>query len=260
MIERKNPRKARIGIFAVGHATYGGQFEGLLSNLLGYHETLCEKVKENEVEVVDFGMVDSSEKAYAALKEMKAADLDVLFCNMVTYATSSVFAPIMRDAEIPVVLVALQPRDALDYTKASTFMQLENDNICSVPEFTGVAIRLGKRVSDVIIGSLYGDAEAEAAISEWCDIAKVLHDLRGARIGLLGHTMEAMYDMHADPTSLSAAFGLHVPLLEIEDVVEEYNRVTEEEIEEKIRNANVEMELESDEDPLDGADFDIDLG
>lgn len=243
MIERKNPRKARIGIFAVGHATYWGQFEGLLSNLLGYHETLCEKVKENEVEVVDFGMVDSSEKAYAALKEMKAADLDVLFCNMVTYATSSVFAPIMRDAEIPVVLVALQPRDALDYTKASTFMQLENDNICSVPEFTGVAIRLGKRVSDVIIGSLYGDAEAEAAISEWCDIAKVLHDLRGARIGLLGHTMEAMYDMHADPTSLSAAFGLHVPLLEIEDVVEEYNRVTEEEIQEKIRVIDAEFDM-----------------
>ena len=243
MIERTYKRTARVATFCVGHATYWGQFEGLLQNLLDYHAVLCDKVKENEVEVFDFGMVDSSEKAYAALKEMKAADLDVLFCNMVTYATSSVFAPIMRDAGIPVVLVALQPRDALDYTKASTFMQLENDNICSVPEFTGVAIRLGKRVSDVIIGSLYGDEEAEAAISEWCDIAKVLHDVRGARIGLLGHTMEAMYDMHADPTSFSAAFGLHVPLLEIEDVVAEYNAVTEEEIREKISVIDREFDM-----------------
>ena len=41
--------------------------------------------------------------------------------------------------------------------------------------------------------------------------------------------------------------------------LEEHPDITAE-IEEKIRNANVEMELESDEDPLDGADFDIDLG
>jgi L-arabinose isomerase len=78
-----------------------------------------------------------------------AANVDILFCNMVTYATSSVFAPIVKEINKPMVLIALQPRAALDYNKANTFMQLENDNICSVPEFIGVAIRLGKKVNDV---------------------------------------------------------------------------------------------------------------
>ncbi len=105
---------------------------------------------------------------------------------------SSVFAPIVRDMNIPMVLVALQPLEKLDYTKANTFMQLENDNICSVPEFTGVAVRLGKKVDDVIIGTLYNDAEAQKEVTEWCEIAKVLHSLKGARIGLMGHTMEAL--------------------------------------------------------------------
>ena len=49
-------------------------------------------------------------------------------------------------------------------------------------------------------------------------------------MGLMGHVLEAMYDMHADPTAISSAFGVHVPLLEIEDVVEVYESVTEEEI------------------------------
>lgn len=49
----------------------------------------------------------------------------------------------------------------------------------------------------------------------------------------MGHVLEAMYDMHADPTAISAAFGVHVPLLEIEDVVRLYDTVTEEEIKEK---------------------------
>ena len=251
MIERKRERTAKIGIFGVAHSTYNTQFEGLYDNLLAYHADLCRMVRDNEVEVVDFGLIDSSEKAYEALSQIEGSGVDILFCNMITYATSSVFAPIIRGTNKPIVLVALQPRRSLDYTKASTFMQLENDNICSVPEFTGVAIRMGKKVSDVIIGTLYDDAEAEAEIREWCDVAKVLHSLRGARIGLMGHVLEAMYDMHADPTAISAAFGVHVPLLEIDDVVELYNDVKEEEIAEKCRVIDNEFDMpEPKSDPI----------
>ena len=243
MIERKHKRTARIGIFAVAHAVYWEQFEGLYDNIMKYHHDLVDKVGANDVEVIDFGMVDSSMKAYETVKKIKAASLDLLMCNMVTYATSSVFAPIVRDSYVPMILVALQPLRRLDYSKASTFMQLENDNICSVPEFTGVAKRLGKKVYDVVIGTLYGDSEADAEIAEWCEIAKVLHDLSGARMGLMGHTMEAMYDMHADPTAISAAFGVHVPLLEVDDMVEVYQAVTEEEIQKKIAVIDEEFEM-----------------
>lgn len=243
MIERKQKRTARIGIFAVAHAVYWEQFAGLYDNIMKYHHDLVDKVDANDVEVIDFGMVDSSMKAYETVKKIKAASLDLLMCNMVTYATSSVFAPIVRDSYVPMILVALQPLSRLDYTKASTFMQLENDNICSVPEFTGVAKRLGRKVYDVVIGTLYGDSEADAEIAEWCEIAKVLHDLSGARMGLMGHTMEAMYDMHADPTAISAAFGVHVPLLEVDDMVEVYQAVTEEEIQKKIAVIDEEFEM-----------------
>lgn len=233
MINRLKKRSARVGVFAVAHATYFSQFEGLYENLIKYHGDFQQILNQNEVEVIDFGMIDTSEKAYEAVNQILGASIDVLFCNMITYATSSVFAPIVRAVNVPIVLVALQPRKGLDYTQANTFMQLENDNICSVPEFTGVAIRMGRQVSDVIIGHLYDDADALAEVARWCDIAKVLHDLRGARIGLMGHVLEAMYDMHADPTAISAAFGLHVPLLEIEDVIRLYDTVTEDEIAQK---------------------------
>ena len=58
----------------------------------------------------------------------------------------------------------------------------------------------------------------------------MLHDLRGARFGLMGHVLEAMYDMHADPTAISKTFGVHVPLLEVDDVLAVYETITEEEI------------------------------
>lgn len=243
MIERKAQRIGKIGIFAVGHGVYWDQFPGLLDNLMNHHRFLTEKLKANGVEVVDFGMIDTNEKGYAAVRCINSAGVDLLMCNMVTYATSSVFAPILRQATAPMILVALQPLKGLDYTKASTFMQLENDNICSVPEFMGVANRFGKKICDVVIGTLYDDNEADRELAQWCDIAKVLHSLKGARIGLMGHTLEAMYDMHADPTAVSAAFDLHVPLLEIDDVLDVYATVTEEEIQAKIAVIDREFDM-----------------
>lgn len=244
MIERKKKRTCRIGIFAVAHAVYWEQFPGLYESLMGYYALACGKVRSNDVELVDFGMVDSSEKAFETAPKMLGADLDLVFCDMVTYATSSVFAPILQAlGKIPVVLLALQPRRAMDYGKACTFMQLENDSICAVPEFTCVAQRFHKPVNDVILGTLEGDAQADGQIAEWCDIAKVLRGLRGARLGLMGRVLEAMYDMHADPTAIAAAFGVHVPLIEIDDLLQAYEEVTSAEVADKTALIRAEFDM-----------------
>lgn len=243
MIQRKAKRTARIGVFAVVHEIYFKQFDGLRESLGGYHNDFLKIVKSNNVDVIDFGFVGSNIKAYEVAEEIKKQNIDLLICNMITYATSSVFAPILLNCDTPMILAALQPLSKLDYTKANTFMQLENDNICAVPEFMGVANRLGRKIHDVIIGTLYNDVAAQNEISKWCNIAMVLNSLKGARLGLMGHTMEAMYDMHADPTAISAAFGIHVPLLEIDDAVEVYKDITEDEINEKIKVIDEEFDM-----------------
>ena len=243
MIERKAIVTARVGIFAVSHGIYNEQFPGLYDNFAKYHGELVNKIKRCGVEVVDYGIVDSSEQSFAAAEKMKGDSLDLLVCNMITYATSSVFTPILMNSGLPIILAALQPRSAMDYTKASTFMQLENDNICSVPEFMGVAARMGKKIYDVIIGTLYNDEKADGELREWCDIAKVLHSLKGARMGLMGHTLEAMYDMHSNPTAIAKAFGVHVPLLEVDQVAEIYKNVDENKVKEKV--ALIEREFDT---------------
>ncbi len=66
MIQRKRENYAKIGVFAVAHGVYWEQFAGLYENLMKYYHDFIDLVKENHVEVMDFGMIDSSEKAYAA--------------------------------------------------------------------------------------------------------------------------------------------------------------------------------------------------
>jgi len=233
MIPRRKPRTANVGILAFGHDTYWGQFEGLLNELLGYVKTFERKVQACGVKTVNLGMVDNALAAREVHTKLRAADLDLLFCDMVTYATSCTFGMWFRDLNIPVVLVALQPLRRLDYSRANTYMQLCNDNFCSVPEFAGVAVRMGKRVPATIIGVLEGDALADREIQEWCDIAMVLHDVKRARIGHFGHVLESMLDMHSDPAAFTAAFGAHVVQTEIDDLVRLERGLTDRDVEAK---------------------------
>ena len=229
-VSRRKPRTANVGIFGVGHGAYWPQFEGLLDEMHLKIDALVRKVEACGVRVTSFGLVDDAKGAYALLPRLKAADLDLVFCDMVTYATSSTFGVLIRNLDMPMVLVALQPRKALDYSRASTHMQLANDDLCSVPEFAGVAVRMGRRPPPLILGTLEDDPVAEAEVAEWCDIAKVLHDLRRARIGHFGHVLESMLDMHTDPTALTAAFGCHVVQTEHDRLVSLYRDASGEEI------------------------------
>ncbi len=225
-IKRRKPLSANVGILGVGLDTYWEQFDGLLDEMLHKLDIFVKKVERNEVKAINFGMIDNAEKAYAALPKLKAANLDLLFVDMVTYATSSTFGCIVRELDAPIVLVALQPLSALDYSNASTYMQLCNDDFCSVPEFTGVAVRMGKKAPEVIIGTLEGDSVADAEIAQWCQIAKVLGDLKRARLGHMGHVLESMLDMHTDPTALTAAFGCHAVQCEPEEVLRHWAKIS----------------------------------
>ena len=221
--------RPKIGVVGVGHHTYWNQFPELLDEMHKKQDLFIGKIP-HDVNVFDFGMIDDAEKAYKAVEVMSASNLDLLFCDMVTYATSGTFAVIMRNLNIPIVLVALQPLQGLDYSKASTYMQLMNDDVCSLPEFTGVAMRMGKPIPETIIGTLYDDSAVEDQINEYCRIAKVLHGLKHAHFGHIGHSLNAMLDMHFDPTMFTTFFGCHIRACEANEIVEEYHKISEADI------------------------------
>ena len=108
-ITRRKKRTANIGIFGVGFHRYWSQFDGLLDELTGKLNIFIDRVKGHEVQVTSFGIADDAASAYAILPKLKAADLDLVFCHMLTYATSASFGAIVRGLDIPIVLVVLQP-------------------------------------------------------------------------------------------------------------------------------------------------------
>jgi L-arabinose isomerase len=232
-IPRRKPLTAKVGVLGVGHHTYWPQFDRLYEKLQEKMAHLVHRLEGLRVEVTAFGISDQAQTAYALVPQIQAANLDLLFVDMLTYATSSTVAAIFREVDVPIVLVALQPQAAMDYAHGSTFVQLMNDDICSLPEFAGVAVRLGRKPPPCIIGALYDDPRADAELADWCAIARALHDLRRARLGHMGHVLEAMLDMHTDPTAVTAAFGAHVVQCEADQLLQHYLEADEALIERK---------------------------
>ncbi|WP_010268414.1 L-fucose/L-arabinose isomerase family protein [Paenibacillus senegalensis] len=226
--------KARVGVITVGHEPYWGQFPGLKEELEANGKQFEDRLRKQDVEVVSAGFVDNVGLSFAAAARLKAADVDFLFCNLSTYVTSSSAATAILNLGVPTVLVALQPLKKLDYRHTTTYMQLANDNICSLPEISGVLIRAGQPAAGMIVGTLHEDARAEKEIEKWCQVANARRAFKYARIGYMGHTYEGMYDMNTDPTAFTAAFGSHVQMLEMCDLAKLIHDVTPAEVADKL--------------------------
>ena len=96
-VARRKPLAANVGVVSVGLDTYWKQCPGLLEDMMKKEDVFVKKIEAHQVKVSRFGMSDNPQKAHGLIAAMKAADLDLLFVDMVTYATSSTFAPFVRN-------------------------------------------------------------------------------------------------------------------------------------------------------------------
>jgi len=86
----------RVGLFGIGLAAYWSQFPGLEARLKGYVERVSERLAGPAREIVNFGLVDSPERALAVGHEARRQDVDLLVLYVTTYALSSTVLPIVR--------------------------------------------------------------------------------------------------------------------------------------------------------------------
>jgi L-arabinose isomerase len=208
----------RVAVFGIGLAAYWPQFDGLRERLAGYRAGIERRIEELGADVVTAGLVDTPQAARVAGETLASARPELLLVYTATYATSSQVLPVVQAVDAPVVVLNLQPTRTLDYEAMTTAEWLANCSACCVPEIAGALTRAGIRYR-TLTGTLLDGDPAWDALAEWLDAARAVHDLRGARIGFLGHTYPGMLDMYSDFTQVHAQTGAHVEVLEIDDLV-----------------------------------------
>jgi len=229
----------KIGIFGIGLDTYWKQYPGLETRLRSYLDTVTKQIEGEGIRVISAGMVDNIEKAHAAASLFKQNEVSAIFLYITTYALSGTVLQVIQHAKVPVVILNLQPENAIDYLwfnnlkdrTAMTGEWLANCQACSVPEIANVFNRCNIPFHQVS-GTLH-DADAWKEIYEWVQAILVAQQMRNNRMGFLGHYYCGMLDVYSDITLQSGLFGTHIQQLEMCDLKTLHDKVTVFEMQEK---------------------------
>lgn len=201
--------KAKIGVFSIALGAYLPQFPQLVPEFKGQYETF-KKMLPGTVELIDGGLVTTKEEAQAAGDKFRAADVDLVFLQLLTYATSYNMLPAVKDLDVPVVLVNLQKKRVPDYAHAEIPDWLGEYYACgAVGEMVADLNRYGKRhavITGVVEG---GDAEAQYEIDDWCKAAQVRRRFRDTNIAQIGRPYPGMMDLYIDESNLYRRLGLY---------------------------------------------------
>jgi L-arabinose isomerase len=218
-------RPLRAGLFGIGLEAYWRQFKGLQPRLEGYLGEVAGRLARPGVEVVNLGLIDSPPKALEAGHQFRAADVDLIFLHVTTYALSSTVLPVVQRAKVPVIVLNLQPVAALDYARfnqmtdrtAMTGEWLAHCAACPVPEIANVFHRAGIAFHQ-ITGVLRDDPVFWNEVDAWIAAARVAQVMFHNRLGLMGHYYGGMLDIYTDTTRQCAKFGGHLEIVEVDEL------------------------------------------
>ena len=210
--------KAKVGVFSIALGAYLPQFPSLVPEFEKQFEDFKKSIPDT-VEIVDGGVVTTKEMSQAAGDKFRAADVDLVFMQLLTYATSYNMLPAVKDLDVPVVLVNVQKLKALDYDTAGTAEWLGEAYACgAVGEMVADLNRYGKR-SAVITGVVEGgDPAVEKEIREWCLAAQCRRRFRDTNIARIGRPYPGMMDLYIDESNLYRRMGLYTKQFDWEKI------------------------------------------
>jgi len=243
----------KIGLFGIGLDAYWPQFEGLKERLEGYLHLVEKNLSAIHPFIVNAGLVDNIDKAFAAGKMFRTQDVDLIFLYVTTYALSSTILPVVLRAKVPVIILNLSPEAAIDYDsfnkmKDRTKMTgewLAYCSPCPVPEIANVFNRTGIKFHQ-ITGLLHDDAACWKEVTEWIEAAKVANKMFYNRLGCMGHYYSGMLDIYTDLTQQYAVFGGHIELIEVEELATLRKEVNKVEMKERLKRMYEVFDVQED--------------
>jgi L-arabinose isomerase len=215
--------RARVGLLSVGHHYYWDQYPRLkamgermgrkLHDLIGHH-----------ADIISSELVDTPEKSRQTGRIFAAEDVDIVLVFPFGYTPSANVLPAVRDLTVPIRLLNAHEDRTYDYASADTTDYLHHEGVCSIPEFSGALVSIGKHFR--VRTGAFEDARFLTELQSDFNGVAAARFFRGMNVGLAGQTYPGMTDMPIDEHRLIRATGRMLVRPEVEEFRKAYDRVT----------------------------------
>ena len=197
------------------------------------------------VDVIYKGMVKTEKEATQFVKEVNYDDDCVgmmVWCH--TFSPAKMWINGMKNLQKPMLHLHTQFNRELPYDEIDMdFMNL-NQSAHGDREFAYVLTRLG--VPRVSVAGYYKDEDVIKEIGEWVDVAVAVDYSKKLKVCRFGDNMREVAVTDGDKVEAQIKLGWQVDYYGIGDIVQEINKVTEEEIEELYKEIISLYELNTD--------------
>jgi len=241
-LERVTARRTKVGLVAGGLGAYWPQFPDLLPQLQRSAARVGERMRALDCDVVDVGFISDAQDGARAAETLRVAGCDLIIGFLTTYMTASMLLPIAQRSGAPVLLINLQPTEAMDHATFDTGQWLAYCGACPLPEMANTFLRSGVEFRSV--SGYLEDERAWAKIARWIKAAGVRGALRHGRHGLMGHLYPGMLDVSTDLTLVPVNFGGHLEVLEFDDLRVRVAAVSQTQVAERMDLARATFDID----------------
>src|ERR1017187_6394756 len=112
-LQRVSPRRAKVGLVSGGLGAYWPQFPDLLPQLQRSAARVSERMSVLDCDVVDVGFISDAADGARAAEQLRVAGCAVSVGFLTTYTTGPILAPVAQRRGPPVLLIKLQPAEAI---------------------------------------------------------------------------------------------------------------------------------------------------
>ncbi len=218
----------KIGLLPTGHKFYWEQYPELKKMGTKMYEALvCGLSRIGEVKTA--GLADDFESAQEAAAFFAENDIDILLIFPFGYTTGMMIVPTLEVVNVPIRLLNAHEDANYDVKNAGTDVYLHHEGICGLPEYACAMTAMNKEFQ--VVSGHFGDERFWKKIKSACMGAAAATAFSQCRFAVIGNTYTNMIDMPTDDHRILRATGQLLCRPEVEEVEEEYKRVTNAELE-----------------------------
>lgn len=220
-------RNPKVGLLPMYVELYDLTCAEIRPDIDAFHKKVSNALTEKGLEVVNVPVCRLAKEFEAAVREFEAQDVDAIVTVHLAYSPSLESEKALAGTKLPIIVLDTTPDYTYDQHTDPAALML-NHGIHGVQDMCNLLIRNGKKFT-VFAGHME-HSDVVSKVANAAKAAQVAHEMRRARVGLVGDPFAGMGDFRVPFKKMKDDFGLETVKYDFKKGAKRHEEITQADI------------------------------